>query len=144
MVDAQLTMAQQVAQAISKFQRERTGHAPVSVTVVLSEGMLVVTMNGVLSPAEKMMAQTPEGAAQVREFHRQLFQNSVADLRVEIQRITGVDVHECAAEVETKTGAVIHVFTSGTMVQVFQLGGNLSEEAWNGTVVKPAPIIGRG
>jgi hypothetical protein len=30
-------MAQQIAQAASGFERERTGHAPKSVTVVLSE-----------------------------------------------------------------------------------------------------------
>ena len=40
-------------------------------------------------------------------------------------------VGEAAAEVETTTGAVVHAFTSGTMVQVFQLAGRISAEAWN-------------
>jgi hypothetical protein len=31
---------------------------------------------GALSPAEQAMAQNPEGAAKVREFHRQLFHNA--------------------------------------------------------------------
>ena len=39
---------------------------------------------------------------------------------------------EAAAEVETTTGAVVHAFTTGTMVQVFQLAGRISAEAWNG------------
>jgi hypothetical protein len=42
-------------------------------------------------------------------------------LREEIKRITGRDVREAAAEVEPGTGAVVHAFTSGTMVQVFLL-----------------------
>jgi uncharacterized protein YbcI len=128
-----MTMAQHVARAARDFQQQRTGHAPKSVTVVLSEGTLVVTLHEVLTPAELALAKTPGGADQVREFHRELFQNSVGALRQEIERITGVPVREAAAEVETTTGAVVHVFTSGTMVQVFQLAGGLSAETWGGS-----------
>ena len=67
------TMAQQVAQAISVFQEQRTGYPPKAVTVVLSDDTLVVTLHEALSPAEKALARTPEGAVQVQEFHRQLF-----------------------------------------------------------------------
>ena len=129
------TMAQQVAQAISVFQEQRTGYPPKAVTVVLSDDTLVVTLHEALSPAEKALAATPEGAAQVQEFHRQLFENSVDLLREEIRRITGVAVGEAAAEVETTTGAVVHAFTSGTMVQVFRLAGRISAEVWNGNGV---------
>ncbi len=126
------TMAQEVAQAISVFQERRTGHPPKAVTVVLSDDTLVVTLHEALSPAEKTLSRTPEGAAQVQEFHRQLFKSSVDLLREEINRITGVAVGEAAAEVETTTGAVVHAFTSGTMVQVFRLASGISAEAWNG------------
>jgi uncharacterized protein YbcI len=125
------TMAQQVAEAISVFQERRTGHLPKAVTVVLSDDTLVVTLHEALSPAEKALASTPEGAAQVQEFHRELFRSSVELLREEIKRLTGVAVGEAAAEVETTTGAVVHAFTSGTMVQVFRLAGRISAEAWN-------------
>jgi uncharacterized protein YbcI len=125
------TMAQQVAQVVSVFQQRRTGYPPKAATVVLSEDTLVVTLHEALSPAEKDLARTPEGAAQVQEFHRQLFKDSVDLLREEIKRITGVAVGEAAAEVETTTGAVVHAFTTGTMVQVFQLAGRISAETWN-------------
>ena len=60
-----LTMAQQVAQAASAFQQQRTGHAPKAVTVVLSDNTLVITLHGVLSPAEEALAKSPAGTAQV-------------------------------------------------------------------------------
>ena len=126
------TMAQQVAHAISVFQEQRTGYPPKAVTVVLSDDTLVVTLHGALSPAEKALASTPEGAVQVQEFHRQLFKNSVDLLREEIHRITGVAVGEAAAEVEATTGAFVHAFTRGTMVQVFRLDGRIPAIAWNG------------
>jgi len=37
-----------------------------------------------------------------------------------------------AAEVEATTGTVVHAFTSGTMVQVFQLAQGILADTWNG------------
>lgn len=125
-----LTMAQQLAQAASAFQQQRTGHPPQSVTVVLSEQTLVITLHGALSPAEKAVAQSPAGAAQVQDFHRQLFATNCEPLRDEIKRITGVEVRESIAEVEPTSGTVVQVFTSGTMVQVFLLAHSLPEGTW--------------
>ncbi len=49
----------------------------------------------------------------------------------EIRRITGVAVREAAAEVEPAAGAVVHAFTTGAMVQVFLLAGDIGDERWN-------------
>lgn len=124
------TMAEQIAQAATAFQQERTGHEPKSVSVVLSGDTLVVTLHGALSPAEQAMAQNPQGAAKVQEFHRQLFLSASDKLRMEIKRITGMDVREAKAEVEPASGALVQVFTSGTMVQVFLLSGKVQSESF--------------
>jgi len=119
------TMAEQIALAAKAFQQEQTGHEPKSVSVVLGGDTLVVTLHGALSPAEQAMAQSPEGAAKVKEFHRQLFLNASDALREEIQRITGRAVRDANAEVEPAAGAVLQVFPSGAMVQVFLLSGKV-------------------
>ena len=130
---SQSTMAQQIAKAAIAFEKRRTGnHVPKSVTVVLSEGTLVITLHEALSPAEKELAKTPAGAAQVQEFHRQLFDNSADSLRQEIKRITGVEVREAAVEVEPKTGTVVKAFTTGTVVQVFLLADSVTAGTWSG------------
>jgi uncharacterized protein YbcI len=133
MLNTDSTVAHEIAQAASLFEHRRTGHAPKSVTVVLSADTLVVTLHEALSPAERALAKTAAGAAQVQEFHRQLFTDSSESLRQEIGRITGVDVREATAEVETSTGTVVHVFTTGTMVQVFLLARPLPAETWSGS-----------
>jgi len=125
------SMARQVAEAVSIFQEQRTGHPPKAVIVALSDDTLVVTLHEALSPAEKALSGTPEGALQVQEYHRQLFRDSVDLLRQEIKRITGVAVGETAVEMETTTGAIVHAFTTGTMVQVFRLAGKISAGVWN-------------
>jgi len=127
-------IAQQIAKAATDFEFQTTGHRPKSVTVVLSDNTLVITLHGSLSPAEQTLAQSPEGATKVQEFHRQLFANASDSLRQEIKRITGVEVREAAAEVEPATGTVVKVFTTGTVVQVFLLGGSVATASWTGTV----------
>jgi uncharacterized protein YbcI len=114
-------MVHEIAQIASALQKQRTGHAPSAVTVVLSEDTLVVTLHEALTPAEKALAKDPAGAAKVQEFHRQLFSNSCGSMRQEIKRITGRQVREAAAEIETASGTVVHAFTTGAMVQVFLL-----------------------
>jgi hypothetical protein len=66
---------------------------------------------------------SPGGAAQVPEFHRQLFASSSESLRQESTKITGMEVREAAAEIDPATGAVVQAFTTGNVVQVFQLAG---------------------
>jgi uncharacterized protein YbcI len=128
------SMAQQIAHAALAFEQRRTGnHGPKSVTVVLSEGTLVITLHEALSPAEKALAKTSAGAAQIQDFHRQLFANSSDALRQEIKRITGMEVREATAEVEPLTGAVVQAFTTGNVVQVFQLVGSAPTETWSGS-----------
>jgi uncharacterized protein YbcI len=126
------SVAQQIAQAASAFEQRRTGHVPQSVAVILSENTLVITLNGALSPAEKALAKNPAGAAQVQEFHRQLFLDSADSLREEIKRITGVEVREATAEVEPASGTVVQVFTTGTVVQVFLLASGVPASNWSG------------
>jgi uncharacterized protein YbcI len=132
MDNSKLTMAQQVARAASAFQQQRTGHLPKAVSVLLSEETLVITLHEALSPAEKALAKSAAGAAQIQEFHRQLFTNSSRTLQQEIERITGVEVRDAAAEVETTSGTVVLLFTTGSMVQVFLLAHSVSAETWNG------------
>jgi uncharacterized protein YbcI len=126
------TLAQQIARAASAFEHQKTGHAPTSVTVVFCADTLVITLHGALSPVERALAQSPAGAAQVQEFHRQLFANSSDWLRQEIKRITGVAVREAAVEVETTTGTVVKAFTTGTVVQVYLLSQSIPAAAAGG------------
>jgi uncharacterized protein YbcI len=141
MTNADPRVAHEIAKVASAFEERRTGHAPRSVSVVLAADTLVVTLHGTLSEAEKLLAGTPEGAAQVQEFHRRLFEDAAGPLREEIMRITGVAVREAHAAIEPATGTVVQVFTTGTMVQVFLLAGPVAPQMWFGSTVDEQPFI---
>ncbi len=125
------TVAREIARAACAFEEKLTGRAPRDVAVVLSGETLVITLHGALSPAERALAQTPSGAAEVQEYHKRLFASSLDDLRREIKRIAGVEVREAVAEVEPATGTVVKAFTNGTVVQVFLLADQVPTGVWN-------------
>jgi uncharacterized protein YbcI len=126
------TQAQRIAEAAMNYEKLRTGHSPHSVTVVLSGETLVVTLHGALSPAERALAETPTGTAELQAYRRQLFDTSATDFLKEIKDITGVEVREVAAEVEPTSGTVVTVFTTGTVVQVFLLANGVKTETYTG------------
>jgi uncharacterized protein YbcI len=133
MIKSNSGMAQQIAQVAIAFEQRRTGHTPKSVTVVMSDSTLMITLHGALSRAEIALAKSPEGAAKVQNFHRELFTSAADSLRQEIKRITGVDVREAVTEVEPASGTVVQAFTTGTVVQVFLLACDVPSETWSGT-----------
>jgi uncharacterized protein YbcI len=135
-------MAQLVAETASALQQQRTGFAPKAVTVVLSGETLVITLHGALSPAAQAVASNAAGAAKIQEYHRQLFASSADPLRQEIKRITGVDIRETATAVEPTSGAVVHAFSGGTMVQMFLLSGQVATSSFTNHIppTTPTPI----
>jgi uncharacterized protein YbcI len=135
-----LSMAQQIAQTAIAFEEQRLGRKPTSVTAMLGGDTLVITMHGVLSPVERALAASPEGAAQLQDFHQKLFEVSSNPLRREIERITGLKI--CDA-VHNSGSAAVRVLIAGSVVQVFLLAGYLPGDRWEGTCepsVEPAPI----
>jgi uncharacterized protein YbcI len=123
------SMAQQLAQTAIAFEEHRLGRRPKSVAVVLAGDTLVITMRGVLSPAEMVLAASPTGAAKLQGFHQHLFNHSSDPLKQEIGRITGLEVCEDATH---KATAAVQVFSIGPVVQVFLLAGRLPADSWEG------------
>ena len=132
MIPSDSSVAEKIAQAAMTFEQGRTGRVPKWVTVVMSDNTLMITLHGALSLAERALAKSPAGAAQVQDFHRQLFTNAADSLRDQIKRITGVEVRETATELEPTTGTVVQAFTTGTVVQVFLLACDVPSETWSG------------
>jgi len=124
------SMAQQIGHAAGAFEQVRTGHVPKSVTVVLTADTLVITLRGVLTHAERVLANSEKGAAWVREYHRQLFANSSNSLLDEIKRITGVEARESG----NIDGTVVPLFEVGALVHVFVLAAAIPLDVWSGSV----------
>lgn len=128
MTYSSLTITAKVAHTVHDFQRQRTGYTPKSVTVVLSDGMMVITLLEALTPAETILCQTEKGTVRLRDFHAELVRDSLGLLGAEIERISGIPLQEVVVDIDSITGDIIHIYATGTPLQVFKLAGDLSVE----------------
>jgi uncharacterized protein YbcI len=128
-VESTLTIAEQLAEAVSFNQTETTGHSPKRVKAVISENVLVVTLVEGLTPAETVLSQNELGAASLQEFHRSLFASTSESLRSDVERITGRRVRDSTPQVVTEDGSLRHTFASGTVVQIFLLAPDIPPES---------------
>ena len=119
MDQSQGTICQKLANAARAFETRRTGHGREWVAVFLNEDTIVVALHGSLSTAEKALAQSPAGTAQVREFHRHLFANLSAPLLQTIKNLTGMKVRYTIAEIDSTTDSVMQIFTTDTVADEF-------------------------
>lgn len=131
---AEIWVAKQLAEVARQFEKHRTGREPESVSVVLADQKLVITVRGLLSSGDAETAKTPVGAAQVRELHHQQFLSCCSPLKQEVEGITGVAVLEATSEVATHTGTVVMVFLLAAAVAA----STWTESTGKATLLNPA------
>jgi uncharacterized protein YbcI len=115
----QLTIGEKIARAAHAFELRRTKHARKWVAVFMNENTIVIALHGSLTGAEKALTQSAAGAAEVQEFHRQLFTDVSGLLLRKIKSITGMDVRHTSADIDSTTGSVVHLFTTDTEGEAF-------------------------
>ncbi len=118
-VRSQRTIGRRNTRAARAFEKRRTKHGRKWVAVFMNEDTIVIALHGSLTAAEKALAQSPDGATRVREFHRQMFTDASTVLHRKIKRITGMEVRDTTAEIEPKTGHVVLLFTTDTVGDEF-------------------------
>ena len=115
-VDMSLTQTQgqleaKIATAITQFDREHLGRGPHEVRVWIIQDMILVRLQGVLTPAEETLARDPEGHCLIKEVRRQLIEGSRHLLDEMILRLTGEQVVSLHSDMSIKQGERIIVFT---------------------------------
>jgi uncharacterized protein YbcI len=142
MDNSQWAAGQKIAQAARAVERRRTKHGREWVAVFMNEDTIVIALHASLTAAETALAQSPAGATQVRDFHRQLFADGTASLLREIKSITGMEVRDATAEIDPTTGSVVQVFTTDTATEEFLLpprgSAGTQESVRSRTAVAPA------
>jgi len=104
-------MEAQIATAITQFDREHLGRGPHEVRAWIIQDMILIRLQGVLTPAEEKLARDPEGHRLIKEVRRQLVEGSRDMLDAMIQQITGLQVVSLHSDMSIKRGERIIVFT---------------------------------
>jgi len=101
----------QISEAMVKFEREHMGRGPDRTCTHILDDMIVVRLEGVLTPAEMQLGKDLAGVKLLKEMRKMLIENSKAMLKHLIKQITDNDVVSMHSDISAKTGERIIVFT---------------------------------
>jgi len=110
-----------ICQAIGRFEQEVMGRGPKEVNAHLIGDIVVVRLQGTLTPAEQHLVKThsPErGRDLVKQVRTLLIEAAVPTLMPLITEITGAEVLSLHHDISTKTGEEFVVFTLGMVPSV--------------------------
>ena len=100
-----------IATAITQFDREHLGRGPHKVRAWIIQDMILLRLQGVLTPAEEKLARDPEGHRLIKEVRQQLIEGSRSILDEMILHLTEIQVVSLHCDISIKTGERIIVFT---------------------------------
>ena len=96
---------------IVKFEKEFMGRGPVDARTHLFRDMVLVRLNGVLTPAEEKLVENSEGRALVKDARRRLFETSRSTLEGFVKEILQTELVEIFSDISTDRGERVIVLT---------------------------------
>lgn len=93
-----------ISEAISKFEIEQMGRGPERIRTIIFQDLIVIRLQGFLSPSEKHLAETLEGVELIKKVRTALFEKSRENLEQAITSVVDCQVISTHSDVSTRTG----------------------------------------
>lgn len=100
-----------IRNAVIKFEQEFMGRGPSDVKAFIMKDIILVRLKGVLTPAERQLAKSPEGIEMVRRMRQTLISQGRDSLTKEITNLIGVKILGIFTDIDTQAGERVIVFT---------------------------------
>ncbi|PKC53344.1 hypothetical protein RhiirA1_479499, partial [Rhizophagus irregularis] len=84
------TIESEISKSLTQWEKDFLGRGSVSVKTDILRDMIIVTLRGILSPAEYTLCKTKEGLLSVKRNRTALIESGVEDLKEIILNLTGV------------------------------------------------------
>lgn len=104
-------MEAEFTKRIVKFEKDYLGRGPVEARTYLIDDMVVIRLQGVLTPAEEKLVETKEGRTLVKDTRRQLFDTSRSIMENFTMEILGKKLLGLFSDVSLDTGERVIVLT---------------------------------
>jgi uncharacterized protein YbcI len=104
-------MENSIRNAIIKFEQEFMGRGPEEVKAWIIRDLVVVRLKGVLTPAERQLAKTPDGVDMVKRMRQTLIAQGRDKLCEQVSDITGAKILTLFTDIDVQLGERVFVFT---------------------------------
>ncbi|MCM3766121.1 DUF2294 domain-containing protein [Neobacillus niacini] len=113
----------EISKALTQWEKSYLGRGSIAVKTNILRDMVIVTLNGILTPAEYALCKDKEGLLSIKMTRNSLVESGQEDLKQIIFSITDQEVTSFYTDISTQTGE---------RVMVFKLSGDLEKKLSNG------------
>ncbi|MEX2948231.1 DUF2294 domain-containing protein [Staphylococcus warneri] len=100
----------EISKAITQWEKDFLGRGSLSVKTDILRDMVIINLQGILTPAEYRVCETNEGLLNIKRTRSELVESGQDDLNDLIFEITGVKVSSFHSDLSTVTGERVIVF----------------------------------
>lgn len=100
----------EISKAITQWEKDFLGRGSLSVKSDILRDMVIISLLGILTPAEYRVCSTNEGLLNIKRTRSELVESGEQDLNDIILKITGIKVMSFHSDLSTVTGERIIVF----------------------------------
>ncbi|PSQ97361.1 MAG: hypothetical protein BRD55_03555 [Bacteroidetes bacterium SW_9_63_38] len=111
-----------VTEATTQYERDYLGRGPKEAKSFIVENLVIVKLQGILSPAERQLSHENGGVGLIKKMRIRLIESSSEDLCDLVTEETGTDAVSMHTDISSRTGKRIFVFSMDADLQ------NLLEE----------------
>ncbi|KUP09775.1 hypothetical protein Q73_01580 [Bacillus coahuilensis m2-6] len=122
MVNSKGSVESEISKAVTQWEKDFLGRGSVSVKTDILRDMVIVMLQGILTPAEYAVCESKDGMLTIKKTRSELVESGVEDLKQIIFSVTGEEVKSFHTDISSRTGE---------RVMMFKLANNL-EKQFNG------------
>ena len=100
-----------VTEAITQYERDYLGRGPKEAKTFIVENLVVIRLQGILSPAERQLSQEDDGVELIKQMRTRIIESSSDDLHTLVTKETGAEGESMHADISARTGERLFVFS---------------------------------
>lgn len=104
------TIESEISKAITQWEKDFLGRGSVSVKTDILRDMIIINLNGILTPAEYTVCETREGRVTIKNTRSELVESGVESLYEIIFSITEEKVKSFHTDISTRSGERVMIF----------------------------------
>jgi uncharacterized protein YbcI len=111
------TLEADISKALTHWEKNYLGRGSVSVKSDILRDMVIVVLQGILTPAEYTLCREKERLLSVKENRNSLVESGLKDLKEIILTFTGEEVVSFHTDISTQTGERVMIFKLSSDLQ---------------------------
>ncbi|PGC99321.1 DUF2294 domain-containing protein [Bacillus toyonensis] len=100
----------EISKAITHWEKDYLGRGSISVKTDILRDMIIVNLQGILTPAEYTVCETKEGMLTIKKNRSELVESGIEDLKEIILELTGEKVRSFHTDISSRTGERVMIF----------------------------------